>query len=101
MRSTREDEDNASQKIAKLRQCIKSATKQNKRKKYQKQLDELVDNLAKRNVITYGAINLRTDGRRAVMAYKLERPRSYRNTITKWDIYKLERADQGPFVYRP
>ena len=101
MRSTREDEGDARQEIARLRQRIKSATKQNQPEKYKKKLDELVDNLAKRNVITYGAINLRTDGRRAVMAYKLERPRSYRKKITKWDIYKLERADQGPLVYMP
>jgi hypothetical protein len=50
-----------------------------------------------RSVAVYGAINLRTDGRRAIMAYKLER-----STATKgWDIYQLEPlGNNGPLAYR-
>ena len=36
-----------------------------------------------------GAINLRTDGKRAVVAQKIERPRDAK---TAWDIYKFDRA---------
>lgn len=41
-----------------------------------------------RSISTYGAINLRTDGEKAVLAYKIEAPRS-KSRI--WDIYKFER----------
>lgn len=42
-----------------------------------------------RSVAVFGAINLRTDGKRAVVAQKIERPR---NAQTAWDIYKFDRA---------
>ena len=71
------------------------------------QRDALIEELAQRNVTTYGAINVRTDGRKALFAYKLERPRmggslgSNTQTLTKWDLYGLEQVGNGPLVYRP
>ena len=42
-----------------------------------------------RSVAVFGAINLRTDGTRAVVAQKIERPT---DPDTSWDIYKFDRA---------
>lgn len=48
-----------------------------------------------RSVAVYGAINLRTDGEKVVLAYKLER-----STPAKgWDIYKLEPDADGRLAY--
>ncbi|HEX8602506.1 MAG TPA: hypothetical protein VF774_07665 [Pseudoduganella sp.] len=49
-----------------------------------------------RSVAVYGAINLRTDGEKVVLAYKLERSTPTRG----WDIYQLEPDDEGALVYR-
>jgi beta-lactamase superfamily II metal-dependent hydrolase len=49
-----------------------------------------------RSVAVYGAINLRTDGRRVVMGYKIERPRSKDN---EWDLYRLEPVAGGGLSY--
>lgn len=49
-----------------------------------------------RSVAVYGAINLRTDGEKVVLAYKLERSTPTRG----WDIYKLEPDADGALVYR-
>jgi beta-lactamase superfamily II metal-dependent hydrolase len=62
----------------------------------QKALDRLMDKID-RSVAVYGAINLRTDGRRVVMAQKLERPSA---SGSKWDIYPLVRDENGALVYR-
>ncbi|GGY00679.1 MBL fold metallo-hydrolase [Massilia dura] len=49
-----------------------------------------------RSVAVYGAINLRTDGEKVVLAYKLER-----STPAKgWDIYRLEPDAAGELVYK-
>lgn len=44
----------------------------------------------------YGAINLRTDGKRVVIAQKLERPRP---NGEKWDAHRLEADASGEFRY--
>jgi len=50
-----------------------------------------------RSVAVFGAINLRTDGTRAVVAQKIEKPRDAR---TSWDIYKFDRAaDAGELEF--
>ena len=65
--------------------------------------DALLATLAQRNVTVYGAIQLRTDGDKALLAYKLEKPRTGRSggrsTLTAWDFYRLERTGGGPLVY--
>ncbi len=48
-----------------------------------------------RSVDVYGAINLRTDGKRIVMAQKLEKKRG--NDV--WDIYQIEKGADGEFRY--
>ena len=101
MRSSREDEGDAAERVASLRERIATAGTPAQKAKLRSELDELVDELTDRNVTTYGAINLRTDGRKAVMAYKLERPRTGPGRITEWDVYEIERAGTGPFVYTP
>jgi beta-lactamase superfamily II metal-dependent hydrolase len=84
----------------------------------QKELDDLVASLKKkltpaaekkvnasiatlkknleRSVATYGAINLRTDGTRAVVAQKIERP-TKKNS--QWDIYMFDRAAGGELTF--
>jgi len=75
-----------------------TATKADRRRKerLQKSFDALVDTID-RSVAVYGAINVRTDGRRVVLAQKLERPRSKGK---KWDIYRIEpQGDGGPLRF--
>ena len=45
-----------------------------------------------RSVAVYGAINLRTDGRRVLMAYRIEKPR---RPDKKWDLYTFEPGSSG------
>jgi beta-lactamase superfamily II metal-dependent hydrolase len=45
-----------------------------------------------RSVAVYGAINLRTDGRRAVVAYRIEKPP---RPNRKWDLYTFEPGPDG------
>lgn len=52
--------------------------------------EHLVD--VDRSVSLYGAINLLTDGRRAIVAYRIEKPAS---PARKWDIYRFETAPDG------
>lgn len=48
-----------------------------------------------RSVAVYGAINLRSDGTRIVMAQKVEAPRK---VTAEWDVYRIEQQD-GVFRY--
>lgn len=50
-----------------------------------------------RSVAVYGAINLRTDGQRAVMAYKIERASKPEK---KWDVYTFEPGADGRIEFR-
>ncbi|MFD2937705.1 ComEC/Rec2 family competence protein [Spirosoma flavum] len=57
------------------------------------------DTVKQRIVSTYGMITLRTDGETAVIAQKLEKPRSSFGDITKWQIDKLIWNDErGEFI---
>lgn len=52
---------------------------------------------SERIVTVYGMINLRTDGEKAIIAQKLERPAASKG----WDIHKLEwNAKTGEFEYK-
>lgn len=56
-----------------------------------KKVDACIEKLKKhleRSIATYGAINLRTDGHRAVVAQKIEKPRDMK---TEWDVYRFEK----------
>lgn len=59
-----------------------------------REFDEIVGGI-ERSVAVYGSIQLRSDGHRAVLAQKLERPRG----STKWDVYQLEPKGNGPLRY--
>jgi hypothetical protein len=103
LRSSREDEGNRRVEIGRLLEKIDRETDPARRAELVSERDALLDQLAERNVTTFGAINLRTDGRRAVLAYRLERPRTGtsggKRTLTKWDLYTMERTGGGPLVY--
>lgn len=60
------------------------------------EINDIQRNLG-RAVATYGAIQLRTDGERVVMAYKLERKRG----SIEWDTYRLEPDAAGRLDYVP
>ena len=57
----------------------------------EKVAERLKENL-NRSVTTYGAINLRTDGDRVVIAQKVERPKDAKS---QWDYYRFERNAAG------
>ena len=57
-----------------------------KKKTIQKAIDKEMAKLG-RSVAIYGNIYLRTDGKKAIIAQKLEQKRS---NAEKWDIQKLE-----------
>jgi beta-lactamase superfamily II metal-dependent hydrolase len=58
---------------------------------------EAIKRQVDRSVAVYGAVNLRTDGDRVIMAQKLERKDGRGN---KWDVYPLVRDSNGALVYR-
>ena len=69
----------------------KESDKEAIRKKLEKKMAEL-----ERSIAVYGMINVRTDGEKAIIAQKLERPRS---KAEKWDIYELEPGPDGRLAY--
>lgn len=64
------------------------------KQKVQKKIDDLLETLD-RSVAVYGAINLRSDGRRIVMAQKVEEGTDKKT----WDVYRLERNTAGELIY--
>lgn len=69
--------------------------KPNKIEAAQKVFDKLLEQI-ERSVAVFGAINLRTDGERAIFAYKIERPK---NNSLQWDIYELHRDSADNLVF--
>ncbi len=76
--------------IDELRTQIDETTDAEAKKKAQAKLDKLLTDVLDRSVAVYGAINLRTDGDRVVIAQKIERAKG---KDKKWDIYSLEREN--------
>ena len=80
------------EKIAKTINKIKALDKQIKEETDQDKKKVLIDSKRKLNramnsfLTKYGMINVRSDGRRTIIAQKLETPASY----GKWDIHQLE-----------
>ena len=68
-----------------------------KKKKLQDKADALFERDKKLNVTVYGAINLRSDGEKVVLAYMLERP----SASKRWDVYTLEPRMGGALRYLP
>ena len=74
-----------------LRETIPLAENTRLKKKLIKEFDALVDSID-RSVAVYGAVQLRTDGEKVVMAQKLE---VARGPGQKWDVYRLEPQGLG------
>ena len=94
-RSTREHRpDRLAARLGVLRVLRAQAETPAKRAQADRLIDEVTDEFNQRNVTVYGSINLRSDGRKAVMAYRLEQPTRSR----QWDVYRLEPAGRGPLT---
>jgi beta-lactamase superfamily II metal-dependent hydrolase len=65
---------------------VATATDKRTKARKEKEFEQLVGSID-RSIAVYGAINLRTDGRRVVIAQKMEQAR---RKDAKWDIYRLE-----------
>jgi beta-lactamase superfamily II metal-dependent hydrolase len=76
---------------AKIAAALTEEARDRAQAKFEAKLAEL-----DRSVAVYGAINLRTDGEKVVLAYKLERSTPGRG----WDIYQLEPDSNGELVYQ-
>ncbi len=76
--------------------ALNAAKTDAERKRAKKALDKLYEKI-ERSVAVYGAINLRSDGRRIVMAQKVERPT---RVTGQWDVYLLEPDAAGVLRYR-
>ena len=93
-RSTREGEDQSLRtKLDKLAAKIPKETDTTKKQALVTQRESILNELFKRNVGVYGAINLRTDGRRAIIAFRIEKPRG----IKRWFYYELATDINGIF----
>lgn len=73
-----------------------SATTAEQKAALDAELDSLLARL-ERSVAVYGLINLRSDGRRVVLAQKLEARRS--GTAEEWDVHRLEPGPDGVLRY--
>jgi len=94
LRSTREKEDQSLRgKLDQLLEDLKTENDAEKKKELEQERKTILDKLFKRNVGVYGAINLRTDGRNAVIAFRNEKPKG----IRRWFYYELEKDEQGVF----
>ena len=99
-RSTRESEPSKLQKeLIKKQDALAKSTKENDKKKLKDELDTITEEILKRNVTVYGAINLRTDGHNIVLAQRLEEDRRAGGALQKWDVYKLEPDTNGKLHY--
>ena len=97
LRSTREGEDQKQLKrLQKLDALIESAeTPANEKREYKEERSRIQRDFAGRNVETYGAITLRTDGRHLKVAFRLEKSRG---TGKLWQIYSYEHDETHGFV---
>jgi hypothetical protein len=79
---------NLNKNIIKLEKAASAPEiKKAEKNKIESELDKMNETTLNRAVAVYGAINLRTDGRRLLMSQKLEK----KNTKNEeWDIYLLE-----------
>ncbi|WP_308367785.1 MULTISPECIES: hypothetical protein [unclassified Microbulbifer] len=93
-RSTREHEDQSlRRKLDGLVEKIKREDDPAREQELKNQRNEILDELFKRNVGVYGSINLRTDGHRAVIAFRREKS----SQTKRWFYYELEKDTDGVF----
>jgi hypothetical protein len=94
LRSTREREDpRLRKKLDKLNDKIGTETDAAKKRELRKERSDLLDEIFKRNVGVYGAINLRTDGNSAIVAFRKEES----SDTDRWFYYELEKDRDGVF----
>lgn len=94
LRSTREKEDQSlRRKLDRLVEKILEEDDPDRERALREERNEILDELFKRNVGVYGSINLRTDGHRAVIAFRREVPSQTR----RWFYYELEKDFDGVF----
>ena len=89
-------EDSPWYKAKVIEEDAKKETDPQKKSELKKKAKKLFDKDKKINVTIYGAINLRTDGEKVVLAYMLEKPSESR----RWDVYTLESKNDGKLFYR-
>ena len=82
----------ARKELRDLQAQIDGAATETERAELRRKYNEVLDGILDRFVAVYGAINLRTDGEKALLAYKLETPRAIGQTVTNWDIYRWNRT---------
>lgn len=78
-----------------LMDASREATTETDRKKFTAKADKLKAQLD-RSVATYGAINLRTDGKKVIVAQKIEKARGKNK---EWDGYQFEPQRDGALAY--
>lgn len=94
LRSSREREDPKLRgRLDRLVARIDKETDARKKKELEADRKKILDELFKRNVGVYGAINLRTDGRSAVVAFRNEKPKG----VNRWFYYELKKDLNGVF----
>lgn len=100
LRSTREREDKKTgPRLKALSDAIEAevakgdAADSDKLKGLREQRRKLRQALLKRNVGVFGAVNLRTDGKNAVIAFRKESS----SDTSRWFYYELQRDDDGSF----
>lgn len=80
---------------ATLKGQIAAQTDPVKKAELQKEFDRLDEKSKVRAVTSYGAINLRSDGEKVVMAYMKEKT----SRSSRWDVYPLEVNETGVLEY--
>ncbi|MDH3770138.1 MAG: DUF2089 domain-containing protein [Nitrospirota bacterium] len=93
IRGKRKEDPTLRSKLDTLVAKIAKETDGEKKKTLEQARAEILDELFKRNVGVYGAINLRTDGRQAVVAFRREPS----NGTKRWFSYELEKDSNGIF----
>ncbi len=94
LRSSREKEDlSLRTKLNKLVDKIANSIDPIATKKLEKKRSKILGTLFKRNVGVYGAINLRTDGKTAIIAFRREQSKG----LKRWFYYELKKDMNGIF----
>jgi beta-lactamase superfamily II metal-dependent hydrolase len=98
-RSTREREDPKPRRdLDRIEERLDAlAPGSEEREALAKEREDLLDKIFKRNVGVYGAINVRTDGKRAVVAFRKESPKD----TSRWFFYELTPDASGSFAVVP
>ncbi len=87
--------DNRIDELVDLRRALKVMVTTDPGRPALKKKIENLERVLGRAVATYGAIQLRTDGERVVLAYKIEQSSAAKG----WDIYRLEPSASGELAY--